>query len=79
MLVIGGVDTDGETLCSAEFLPPESHERNAEAELISSEAAEEEGDLAAAVVGGRKFKEGARVAVVGLTGAAQHNGKEGTV
>ena len=81
MLVIGGVDTDGETLCSAEFLPPESHERSAKAEPILSDAAGEEeggGDLAAAV-GGKKFKEGARVAVVGLTGAAQHNGKEGTV
>jgi hypothetical protein len=55
VVVVGGVDTEGTTLCGAELLAPESECR------------------------GRGVAVGARVGILGLVGAAQHNGKEGSV
>ena len=70
MLVIGGVDTDGNTLCGCEYLPPESYRRRQGGDAAAEAAPSEEGT---------KYSKGRRVAVAGLTGAPHYNGREGTV
>ncbi len=80
LLVIGGVDTDGNTLCESEYLPPERSQR----EPLSWDGGvgDSGGDVAVEApptVDGMKYSKGSRVTVVGLTGAAHYNGQDGTV
>lgn len=80
ILVVGGVDSDGNTLCGSEFLPPERAQR----QQSSQDTFSTDGGADAAVkeqpaTKWLKYSKGSRVAVVGLKNAARYNGKEGTV
>ncbi len=80
MLVIGGVDTDGVTLCGSEYLPPERSQRQQPSrDAAMSDSAGDAAVEAPPSVDGMRYSKGSRVAVVGLTGAAHYNGQEGTV